>query len=578
MTHKFTGRPSFNPFARPVNRRPLALAISSLLIGGALAGSASAQAFPAVVKLSDLDGQSGFRIDGVTAGDQAGWFVSLAGDINGDGIDDLIIGAKRADPDGNIQAGSSYVVFGRDVSVAGDFPATLDLSTLDGSNGFRLDGVAAGDYSGVTVSSAGDINGDGIDDLVIAASNASPGGINSAGSSYVVFGRDVSAVGNFPAVVKLADLDGSDGFRIDGVAAFDQAGYSASFAGDINGDGIDDLILGAQFADSNVPSTGSGFVVFGRDVSVVGDFPATLNLSDLDGSNGFRMDGVATGDRTGRSVSAAGDINGDGIDDLIIGALRADPDGISDAGSTYVVFGRDVSAVGEFPATLSLSSLDGGNGFRLAGVELEELSGAVVSAAGDINGDGIDDVIISALGADPDGNTNAGSSYVVFGRDVSAVGDFPATLYLSSLDGSTGFRLDGVAPGDSSGDSVSAADVNGDGIDDLIIGAGGASPDGIHSAGSTYVVFGRDVSAAGEFPATMNLSTLDGTNGFRIDGVANSDNAGYSVSGAGDINGDGVDDVIIGAFLASPGGITEAGSIYVVFGSDTLFADGFESQ
>ncbi|WP_204153432.1 cadherin domain-containing protein, partial [Leptolyngbya sp. CCY15150] len=203
-------------------------------------------------------------------------------------------------------------------------------STLNGSNGFRIDGVAAGDYSGRSVSSAGDINGDGFDDLIIGANRASPNG-STSGSSYVVFGSG----SEFSSTLNLSTLNGSNGFRIDGVAAFDYSGWSVSSAGDINGDGIDDLIIGAWGAAPNGSGSGSSYVVFGSG----GEFSSTLNLSTLNGSNGFRIDGVAANDRSGMSVSSAGDINGDGVDDLIIGAWGAAPNGTY-SGSSYVVFGR----------------------------------------------------------------------------------------------------------------------------------------------------------------------------------------------------------------------------------------------
>ncbi len=186
-----------------------------------------------------------------------------------------------------------------------------------------------------------------------------------------------------------------------------------SSAGDINGDGIDDLIVGTPFADPNGSASGSSYVVFGRDTAAVGSFPATLALSGLDGSNGFRLDGEAMYDQSGRSVAAAGDINGDGIDDLILGALRAGPNR-SESGRSYVVFGKDTAAVGSFPVTLALSDLDGSNGFRLDGEAMYDQSGRSVAAAGDINGDGIDDLIVGASDADPNGSAS-GSSYVVFG-------------------------------------------------------------------------------------------------------------------------------------------------------------------
>ncbi|WP_036532915.1 integrin alpha, partial [Neosynechococcus sphagnicola] len=104
-----------------------------------------------------------FFINGRTGGDASGHSVSSAGDINGDGIDDLIIGAVRADPNGKTNAGQSYVVFG----TTSGFSSTLNLSTLNGSNGFVINGINASDFSGQSVSGAGDVNGDGIDDLII---------------------------------------------------------------------------------------------------------------------------------------------------------------------------------------------------------------------------------------------------------------------------------------------------------------------------------------------------------------------------------------------------------------------------
>ncbi|MBE9098899.1 hypothetical protein [Vacuolonema iberomarrocanum] len=444
--------------------------------------------FEPIQTLSILDGNNGFAINGVAASDYSGRSVSGAGDINGDGIDDLIIGASGADPNGNSAAGTSYVVFGRQTG----FGASLNLSTLNGSHGFAINGVAASDYSGVSVSSAGDINGDGIDDLIIGASGADPDGNNSAGSSYVVFGRQTG----FGASLNLSTLNGSNGFAINGVAASDRSGVSVSSAGDINGDGIDDLIIGARAADPNGNNNaGTSYVVFGRQTG----FGASLNLSTLNGSNGFAINGVAANDLSGRPVSGAGDINGDGIDDLIIGARAADPNGNNNAGTSYVVFGRQTG----FGASLNLSTLNGNNGFAINGVAASDLSGDSVSSAGDINGDGIDDLIIGANDADPDGNNRAGSSYVVFGRQTG----FGASLNLSTLNGSNGFAINGVAASDFSGGSVSGAgDINGDGIDDLIIGARAADPNGNNRAGTSYVVFGRSQSTPGN-------DNLTGTNG-----------------------------------------------------------------
>ncbi len=197
--------------------------------------------FPSVIDLSALTGSAGanpgFRLDGIDAGDSSGRSVASAGDVNGDGFADLIIGALRADPGGDDEAGASYVVFGR----ASGFATSLDLATLDGTNGFRLDGIDAFDRSGASAASAGDVNGDGFADILIGAFGGEPGGDTYSGESYVVFGK----ASGFAASLDLAGLDGTNGFRLDGIDAYDRSGRSVASAGDVNGDGFDDIVIGA---------------------------------------------------------------------------------------------------------------------------------------------------------------------------------------------------------------------------------------------------------------------------------------------------------------------------------------------
>ena len=523
---------------------------TSITLALGLAHQPAFAQFNATLELGDLNGSNGFTINGTFAYDNSGNVVSAAGDINGDGIDDVIIGARNASPNGYSYAGSSYVVFGS----GNGLPNPLNLSSLDGNNGFALTGEAAYDSAGFSVSAVGDINGDGIDDLIIGAPYAA-----TNGRSYVVFG----AVSGFPYSLKLGSLDGTNGFIINGESAGDGLGNSVSDAGDVNGDGIDDLIISAPIADSNdISETGKSYVVFGSNSG----FPHPFDLSTLDGSNGFTINGVNEVDRIGRPVRSAGDVNGDGIDDLIIGARYADPNGNNQAGSSYVVFGSNSG----FPQPFKLSTLDGTNGVIINGVAEFDSSGDSVSGAGDINGDGIDDLIIGASGADPNGNNRAGSSYVVFGSNNGLAHPFE----LSTVNGSNGFVINGLVQQDGLGGSVSAAgDVNGDGIDDLIIGASGADPNGYLGAGSSYVVLGSNTA----LPHPFDLSSLNGENGFVINGIQGGDSSGYSVNTAGDVNGDGVDDLIIGAQNTDINGNNSTGSSYVVFGkTDLIFKDGFE--
>ncbi len=519
--------------------------------------AATPPATPATLNLADLNPTTtGFRLDGANTYDYSGVAVSSVGDINNDSIDDFAIGAVGTDYNGRGGSGSTYIVYGK----ANGFNSNINLGDLDASDGFRIDGANQSDGSGRSVSS-GDVNDDGYNDIIIGAAGADHNGRNGSGSTYVVFGKE----SGFSGTVDLSNIVGSGGgVRLDGESIKDYSGRSVS-SGDVNGDGYDDIIIGASGADSNGNNSGGAtYVVFGKADGANG-LNGVMELSDIVASSereGFRIEGYSGSAYSGESVSSAGDFNGDGYDDIIIGAPDAHPDGVRGSGATYVVFGK-ASDSSDFNAIVPLSELDGNDGFRIDGERANDESGKSVSSAGDINGDGYEDIIIGAYRADSNGVAGRGSSYIVFGKE----GSFDEVMELSDIargDGSNGFRIDGENRVDQSGRRVSSAgDFNGDGYDDIIIGAYRADPNGDES-GSSYVVFGK----ARGFNGTMQLSDVvasNGRDGLRLDGENADDWSGRSVSSAGDVNHDGYDDIIIGAYGAEE----STGYSYIIYGYAT---------
>ena len=503
------------------------------------------------IDLANFSLMQGFSISGVAADDYSGYSASGAGDINKDGYDDVIIGAYQASSNGKTHAGASYVIYGQ--AIMPQVPTTtttistpivtniLDLANLTLSEGFSIAGISG--QSGWSAKNAGDVNNDGFADVIIGARTASPNGRIKAGQVYVVYG------GTNPTNVDMANITTSQGFSITGASAGDLCGVSVNSAGDVNKDGYGDMIIGASFASLSGRSyAGTSYVIYGG-----------LNLTNLDLTNltmaqGFSIVGATAGGYSGTSVSGAGDVNNDGYADLIIGTPNyyASAYGNLPNSQSYVIYG------GENITNLDLGDLPVSRGFSITGVA-NDWGGHSVSGAGDVNKDGYADLIIGAFHASPDGRYEAGQSYVIYGRANLT------NIDLTDLPLSRGFSISGAIAGDNSGESVrKAGDINDDGFADVIIGAYNASPNGKSAAGVSYVIYG------GVNLTSLDLANLTTTRGFSIAGTVVNGTSGYSVSGAGDINADGYDDVIIGAEYASPNGRANAGQSYVIYGGANL--------
>lgn len=413
------------------------------------------------IDVANLNGSNGFVLTGFLSGSSSASIYS-ASDINADGIADLIIVISKFD-----YPGAAYVVFGASgIGSSGSF----NVSTLTGSNGFFISGFPVA--SGVSAVAAGDINADNIADMFFGAPFYSDGGVGSYieedGICYVIFGQSgIGVSGSFDVSL----LNGANGFVITGFRG--RGGYSLSGTGDVNGDGIGDLLIGAPVAVLAPSYAGMCYVIFGKSgIASSG----SLNVVSLNGLNGFAITGFLASGEGGYSVSGPGDVNDDGIADLLIGA----PFAPNDDGVVYVIFGQSgIGSSGSFDVT----ALDGANGFSIGDFPAGGCGGWSVSGVGDFNGDGIADLLIAASQA----FNSAGTNYLIFGQSNIAPS---GSLSVLTLNGLNGFAITGFSASQFGGwHVVATGDINHDGLADIALGT---------YTGQNYIIFG-------EKPVSINI-------------------------------------------------------------------------
>ncbi|EZH73046.1 hypothetical protein ATO12_18700 [Aquimarina atlantica] len=487
------------------------------------------------VPISGTDETQRFSVYGENETDDVGESVSEAGDINGDGIADIIIGAPGVDSGGQENIGEAYVIFGG----TGITSSSVDITSLDGKDGFVIRGLNANEGLGVSVSTAGDINDDEIDDILIG---------NNSGDVIVIFGKDTKNTTDFSAVYTRTDINNDNGIIIEDTASNTGFGQTLSNAGDVNGDTIDDIIIGT----SSFSGGGDAYVFYGNSAI------RSMDVAALVGTNGFKIEGFAQfGSGSGLKVSNAGDINDDNIDDLVLGYPSYDEGGMNGSGRVVVVYGS--GDIAGFPPVFQLSSLNGMNGFYITeNIENERLGNSVASAK-DFNDDGIDDLAINS----------ATKTYVIYGKDTL----FGTSFGISDLAADAKFVFEAgwyqypYRPSDVDG----LSDVNGDGVTDLIVSI--PHGDGYARSGGVYIIYGGS-----SLPPTLASLELIGSNGYQVfdDQRYSYKGFGHSVSNVGDFNNDGFNDFIVGEKINYSNIHRKKGATHVFFGNTFNVIDAIE--
>ncbi|MBI2415504.1 MAG: FG-GAP repeat protein [Candidatus Kerfeldbacteria bacterium] len=416
-------------------------------------------------------------------------------DVNGDGYDDMIIGSPFLS---RTSAGGINIVFGGVMA--------LSTTTLSPSNSLVYTG-STGDEAGIALAT-GDLNADGYDDVVIGARKGS----TAVGQTYILYGSASLAVGSG----LLSTLP-----SYTGVALGEQSG-SAVAVGDINADGYDDIVIGAPFNAMGGSGTGAFYIVYSS---------ATQRTGTTSLSSAVRFYGTTDNGGNNASVGtslAVGDVNGDGADDILAGAFTGSPNSLSASGFAYLLMGSTTNFTG---AQFSSSSI------RFDGEAASDALGTNVGV-GDINNDGYDDIFLGASGND-DGASSAGAVYVKYGS---------STTPTSAL-ASTFIELNGSTVNDIVGSAMAVGDVNNDDYKDLLIG--GPNQNG---TGVTYIVYG-----SGTALTSLALGT---TADVIMSSTTTNDSFGKWIA-TGDLNGDDIDEAVIGAPLYTSG----QGAAYILYAS-----------
>ncbi len=424
------------------------------------------------------------------SGDRAGIAVAAPGDVDGDGDADFVLGADHAGAGG---AGAVWLVSGP-VSVSVELDATASLTGDDD-----------GDHLGLSVAGGGDLDGDGLADVVLGAPDASAGG-SGAGVVYVVSGP-LSAGGSVGDLA-WASLVGED--------ADDRAGSAVATAGDVDGDGQADLLVGADSADPAGERTGAAYLLLG---------PLSGGELDLWFADA-RWVGEEPGDEAGAAVAGVGDVDGDGLDDAIIGAPQQRGDG-DWPGAAYLLAGSDLGASGALTDATAI----------LRGEASGDRAGEAVAAAGDVDGDGHADLFVGAPERDL-GGSGSGAAYVVLGP-VSGSHDL----------GSADLVIEGATPEDRAGSAVlGGLDLDADGRTDLVVGA--SSDDAATSdGGALYLLLAPE-------PGSLDLSEAP----LRLDAAAEDQGLGASLAGFPDGHG-----LLVG-LPHDPSGGDDAGAAWLLPG------------